>query len=167
MDYGRFVKKFLLPADFKAPSSLQYDDLMAKPLTRADLTADVQAVNSSIETIRNTRGGSWPDAEIEEQFDELDLAWHEREFREATSFAYVIYDTSNNYIGCFYLYPIGGERTELTDTLFDYDVDANWWVTARAKEHGYYEKVYAAMKVWLADNFPFENIFYSNKILPE
>lgn len=166
MDYKKYVKKFSLPPDFIAPEKLEYDDLVAKPLSRSDLLADVKAVNSSLETIRNTRGGSWPEAEIEERFDELDLAWHEREFREATSFAYVIYDINNNYIGCFYLYPIGGERTQLTTQLIDYDVDANWWVTADANKQGYYRKVYRAMQTWLAI-FPFEKIYYSNEVIPD
>jgi len=167
MDYQRFVKKFSLPADFKAPTTLEYEDIVATPLTRADLKADVEAVNLSIETIRSTRGGPWPESEVDEKFNELDLAWHEREFREATSFAYVIHDTSNKYLGCFYLYPLGGERTELTSELKDYEVDANWWVTTEAKEHGYYEKVYEAIKMWLNGNFPFTKIYYSNAIIPE
>jgi hypothetical protein len=166
MDYKRFVKKFVLPAGFKASERLEYEDLVAKPLTRADLKADLKAANSSIETIHNTRGGSWPEGELNEKFNELDLAWHEREFREATSFAYVVHDINNNYVGCFYLYPIGGERSELTSELTEYDVDASWWVTKDAYEKNYYQKLYKAINQWLSQSFPFQKVYYSNKVIP-
>ncbi len=165
MDYSRFVQKFALPPDFKPPQELTYEDIVAKPLTRQDLKADIEGVNSSLEIIRKTRGGSWPEEAVSEEFDLLDLAWHEREFRDKDSLAYVVYDNSGGYIGCFYLYPMG-VRTHLTAQLLQYDVDASWWVTAAAYEAGYYEKLYKALKQWLDDSFPFQNVYYSNKEIP-
>jgi len=159
-----FIKKFQFPSDYKVPSKLRFEDLTAKTLTRSDLKADMDAVNSSLETIRKTRGGSWPEEAVSEEFDFLDLAWHEREFRDGTSFAYVVYDNGENYIGCFYLYPMG-HRTELTEELLVYDMDASWWVTADAYEKGYYEKLHKALQEWLS-KFPVNKIYYSNKELP-
>lgn len=160
MDYTGLAKKF----NFQAPTELSFEDLRAKPLTRADLKADMEGVNSSLELIRKTRGGSWPSEPVSEDFDLLDLAWHEREFRDGTSFAYVVYNDKDAYIGCVYLYPMG-VRTGLTEELMGYDIDASWWVTAEAYEQGYYEKLYKALQLWLAD-FPVENIYYSNKEIP-
>ncbi len=165
MDYKSFVKKFTFPVDFEIPTQLLFEDLRAKPLTRADLKADMDAVNSSLELIRNTRGGTWPEEAVSEEFDFLDLAWHEREFRDRSSFAYVVYDKSDNYIGCLYLYPMG-HRTELTEKLSDFDMDASWWVTTKAYEQGYYQKLYEALQQWLAE-FPVKKIYYSNKEIPE
>lgn len=159
-----FIKKFSFPADFRAPSKLAYEDLIAKTLTRSDLQADMDAVNSSLEVIRKTRGGSWPSGAISEEFDLLDLSWHEREFRDGNSFAYVVYDSNNRYTGCFYLYQMG-YRTDLTEELLDYDIDASWWVTASAYEGGYYEKLYKALQQWLAE-FPVQKVYYSNKEIP-
>lgn len=164
MDYSRLIKKFSFPADFQAPTTLSYEDLVAKPLTRADLQADMDAVNSSLEIIRQTRGGSWPEGAVTEDFDFLDLAWHEREFRDGNSFAYVVYSDKGEYIGCFYLYPMG-HRTTLSEELLQYDIDASWWVTADAYKRGYYEKLYVALQQWLAQ-FPIEKIYYSNKEVP-
>lgn len=160
MDYKNFTKKL----NFKAPTELAYDDLRAKTLTRADLKTDIEGVNSSLQLIRNTRGGSWPSEPVTEEFDLLDLAWHEREFRDGTSYAYVVYNDKGEYIGCFYLYPMG-VRTELTEELIKYDLDASWWVTAEAYEQGYYEKLFKAMEQWFSD-FPVKNIYYSNKEIP-
>lgn len=160
MNYAGYIKKF----NFQAPHDLEYEDLRAKPLTRKDLKADMDGVNSSLELIRKTRGGSWPAEPVTEDFDLLDLAWHEVEFRDGLSFVYVAYNETGDYIGCFYLYPMGF-RTELTEELMEYDVDASWWVTTKAYERGYYEKLYKAMQQWLAD-FPVQKIYYSNKEIP-
>lgn len=160
MNYSEITKKF----NFQAPGKLEYEDLRAKTLTRADLKADIEGVNSSLELIRKTRGGSWPSEPVSKDFDLLDLAWHEREFRDDTSFAYVVYNDRNEYIGCFYLYPMG-VRTELSEELMNYDVDASWWVTSKAYEQGYYEKLYKALQQWLSE-FPVAKVYYSNKEIP-
>lgn len=160
MNYAELIKKL----NFKAPAELEYQDLRAKTLTRADLKADMEGVNSSLELIRNTRGGSWPSEPVTEDFDLLDLAWHEREFRDGDSYAYVVYNADGDYIGCFYLYPMG-LRTELNVELMKYDLDASWWVTADSYKQGYYQKLYEALKQWLSE-FPVENVYYSNKEIP-
>lgn len=165
MDYSRFIKRFELPTGFSAPTGLTYQNIIARPLTRKDLEDDMEGVNSSLELIRRTRGGLWPSEPVDEDFDFLDLAWHEREFREAGSFAYVVYEINGRYLGCFYLYPIG-VRTPLNEELLKYDVDASWWVTTTAYQSGFYEKLYSAMQQWLAESFPFNEIYYSNKEIP-
>jgi hypothetical protein len=124
----------------------------------------MQAVNSSLEAIRQTRGGSWPAEAVTEEFNFLDLAWHEREFRDGDSFAYAVRNASNKYIGCFYLYPMG-LRTELTVELLAHDVDASWWVTTKSYEQGYYETLFKALQQWLK-GFPFSNVYYSNQEVP-
>lgn len=164
MDYSKFIKKFDLPTNFIAPVELTYQDIKARPLTRGDLKADMDGVNSSLEIIRQTRGGSWPSEPVSEEFDLLDLAWHEREFRDTDSFAYVVYSESGQYIGCFYLYPMG-VRSALSDELVRYDADASWWVTSAAYDENYYGKLYIALKEWL-EQFPFEAVYYSNKEMP-
>lgn len=121
-------------------------------------------MNSSLELIRNTRGGSWPAEPVTEDFDLLDLAWHEREFRDGSSFAYVVYNESGEYIGCVYLYPMG-VRTELKEELLEYDLDASWWVTSAAYKQGYYEKLYRAIQEWMKQ-LPVDKIYYSNKKIP-
>ncbi len=161
MNYAELTKKL----NFQAPRELEYEDLRAKTLTRTDLKADMEAVNSSLEIIRKTRGGTWPSEPVSEEFDVLDLAWHEREFRDGDSFAYAVYDMPGTYIGCFYLYPMG-LRTPLTGELLGYDVDASWWVTTEAYKQGYYEKLYKALQKWLSD-LSITNVYYSNKEIPD
>ena len=155
------IKKFSLPIEFNPPAKLDYEDIVASPLTRNDLREDLAAVNSSIETIQRTRGGSWPVDKLTEEFNILDLAWHEREFRDRASFAYVVHTNEGQYVGCFYLYPIG-ERTKFSDDTQVYDVDASWWVTTPMYAKGYYKKLQTALEEWLENEFPFKKIYYSN-----
>jgi hypothetical protein len=165
-DLRQFTKKLDLPEGFEPPAKLSHEDIEAHVLTRADLDEDVRGINAGIELIQTTRGGGWPTEPVTAEENFADLVWHELEFRERTSFAYVVRDTAGGYLGCCYLYPMG-RRTELSEELLGHDVDVSWWVTPEAYEAGYYEKVYAALRRWLADEFPFEKPFYSNREIPD
>ena len=68
-------------------------------------------------------------------------------------------------MGCCYFYPMGG-RTPLSPALLDNDVDVSWWVTPVAYEHGFYTKVYEALRVWLDSALPFARPYFSNREIP-
>ena len=165
MNYHGLVKRLDLPAGWMAPTKLEYDDIRARAISRADNDDDVQGINASIELIRRTRGGSWPTEPVSADFNYVDEVWHECEFREGESFTYAVYDSSGQYLGCCYLYPLG-RRTQLTDELASYDVDVSWWVTPAAYERGLYTKLYVALRHWLAEEFPFDAVYYSNREIP-
>jgi hypothetical protein len=165
VNYADFTKKLILPPDFEAPRKLTYEDLVAEALERSHLDDDVAGINESIELIQRTRGGKWPTGPVTEEEDYADLVWHEVEFRDAFSFSYAVYETDGPYVGCAYLYPMG-RRTELTAELLDHDVDVSWWVTPAAYERGLYAKLYVALRHWLAEEFPFDAIYYSNSEIP-
>ena len=166
VDYSGLIKNLETPAGYRAPTELNYDDIRARGLSRADLQADVRGINASIELIQRTRGGGWPTQPVTEEYNYVDLVWHELEFREGYSFAYAVYDSANGYLGCCYLYPMG-RRTQLTADLLAYDVDVSWWVTPEAYDRGYYSKVYRALQHWIADGLPFTNPYYSNRELSD
>jgi hypothetical protein len=95
----------------------------------------------------------------------VDEVWHECEFRDGSSFTYAVYDASGKYLGCAYLSPMG-RRTPLTEDLLKFDVDVSWWVTPDAYQHGYYTKLYTALRHWLEGMFPFTMAHYSNIEIP-
>lgn len=165
MDYSQFIKKLPLPPEFAAPQRLRHEDVVATAISRADLEEDVRGINASLELIATTRGGGWPTEPVTEEFNYVDLVWHELEFRESASFAYVLRTPSLGYLGCCYLYPMG-RRTALTEELLDYDVDASWWVTPDGYAAGYYAKVYRALQRWTVEEYPFRKVFFSNAELP-
>jgi hypothetical protein len=164
-DLTGFIRKLTVPEGFTVPESLSHEDIVATALTRDDLDDDVRGINASLELIGRTRGGGWPAGAVTPAENYVDLVWHELEFREGTSFAYVVRTGDGTYLGCCYLYAMG-QRTELTDALLEHDVDVSWWVTTEAYERGYYEKLYAALRRWVAGELPFENPFYSNREIP-
>ena len=166
MTYRGLVKSLDPPAGWAPPTDLAFDDIRARAISRSDLDNDVQGINASIALIRRTRGGHWPTEPVTADFDYVDLIWHELEFREGYSFTYAVYDSSGHYLGCCYLYPMG-RRTPLSSKLLAYDVDVSWWVTPDAYEHGYYTKLYAALRNWLETAFPFTNAYYSNREIPK
>ena len=165
MDYHGLIKRLDLPANWTAPAELEYDDIRAAAINRGHVHDDVAGINASTELIRQTRGGSWPAGPVSEEFNYVDLVWHEQEFRERTSFAYVLSDTAGAYLGCAYLYPVG-RRTPLSEQLLDRDVDVSWWVTQPAYDRGYYAKVYRALQTWVVEDFPFSAPHYSNAEIP-
>lgn len=165
MDYRGLVKRLDLPTGWAAPTELTYDDVRASALTRDHLHDDVRGINASIDLIRRTRGGRWPTEPVSAEFNYVDLVWHECEFRAGGSFAYAVYDASDQYLGCCYLDPMG-RRTPLSDDLHDYDVDVSWWVTPDAYRRGYYTTLYRALRHWVATAFPFSKPYYSNAEVP-
>src|SRR4030081_1305635 len=145
VSYANFVKKLQLAPGFNPPARLTYDDLVATAISRENLSDDVRGINANIELILRTRGGGWPTEPVTEEFNFVDLVWHECEFREGYSFTYAVHDAGGAYLGCCYRYPVG-RRTELTEKLLDHDVDVSWWVTPDAYERGYYTKLYTALQ---------------------
>ena len=161
-----FVRKLTLPEGFDPPRRLVHEDVVATVLGRDDLDDDVAGINSSLDLIRRTRGGAWPEEPVTPEFNFVDLVWHECEFRERDSFSYVLRDSDGRYLGCAYLYPIG-RRTKLSAPLAEHDVDVSWWVTAEAYEAGYYERVHAGLRKWVTEDFPFTNPYWSNREIPD
>jgi hypothetical protein len=165
IDYALFEKKLTLPAGVAAPRRLVYEGLEARAISRADLHDDVAGINGSLNLIRRTRGGKWPSGPVTEDFNFVDLVWHECEFRDGGSYTYAVYTSDGQYIGCCYMYPLG-TRTPLSEALLDYDVDVSWWVTPSAYHHGAYTRLYAALKFWIANEFPSWRPYYSNREIP-
>ena len=166
MNYRGLIKRLDLPDGWRAPTELMYERIRAHAITRDDLHDDVQGINASLELIRRTRGGQWPSEPVTEDFNYVDLVWHECEFREGDSFTYAVYDDRGQYLGCCYLYPMG-RRDALTEDLARHDVDVSWWVTPEAFERGFYVTLYAALRDWIETAFPFANAHYSNAEIPE
>jgi hypothetical protein len=165
VDYQGLIKRLRLPDGWAAPAGLAFGDVRAYAISRQHLRDDVQGINASLDLIRRTRGGSWPTEPVTEDFNYIDLVWHECEFRDGGSFTYAVYDDASQYLGCAYLYPVGS-RTPLSAELMACDVDVSWWVTPQAYERGFYAKVYRALRHWVTAEYPFTAPHYSNAEIP-
>ncbi len=153
----------LVPESFVVPESLETPDFRIRELTFKDAELDYEAVMSSIDIIKKTRGGTWPSPDLSFEDDQIDLAWHQREFENRTSFAYTVMSLDEKEcLGCLYLYPPGYRG----DTTKDANVDVSFWVTQDAYDNGLYPKLFAVIEDWLTQ-WPFQKIGYSNTELPE
>lgn len=152
-------------ADF-VPPLLQTETYHARSLLARDVYDDYMAVMSSFDSIRATRGGSWPTSDLTFEEDMIDLAWHEREFTSGYSYAYVLHSNDNTeYLGCIYVYP--PERpSSLRQPQPDDQASVSWWVTDAAWKRGFYETLSTDIKQWFADAWPFERINWANHHLP-
>jgi hypothetical protein len=165
MDYTGLLKRLSLPDGVDAPRRLVHGDVVATALNRGDLADDTRGINESLELITRTRGGRWPTGPVTEEYNFVDAVWHECEFRDGSSFTYVLRDSSGRYLGCCYLYPMG-TRTPLDADTVSYDVDVSWWVTPSAYAEGYYRAGYEALRHWLSTAFPFWRPYFSNREIP-
>lgn len=153
-----------IPHNFLPPQKLETDDFIARKLCASDVYLDYLAVMSNIEIIRKTRGGDWPTKELSFEDDLIDLAWHQREFEHGSSFAYTVMNKDQTEcLGCFYLYPPGFRDSASENS----DVDVSFWVIKSAYENGLYRELYFSLKNWLEENWPFKNVYWSNKEIPE
>jgi len=95
-----------------------------KALSVDDLDRDYEAVMQSAADIKTANPTlTWPDGLTREQA-MVDLAWHQKEFESRRSFAWVVEDKDQTYLGCIYVYPsIAGEKS----------ADVAWWWKTGAK----------------------------------
>jgi hypothetical protein len=154
----------LTPESFEVPENLEAPDFIIRKLMFRDAKLDYEAVMSSIEIIKKTRGGDWPESTLTFEDDQIDLAWHQREFENGTSFAYtVMKPDETECLGCLYLYP-PGHRSE---TSKEAEVDVSFWVTQKAFDQGLYPVLYKTLDDWLKSAWPFKRVVYTNQQLPK
>ena len=154
----------LVPDSFQVPEKLDQPEFVIRKLMFDDAKLDYDAVMSSIDIIKKTRGGDWPTPALTFKDDQIDLAWHQREFENGTSFAYTVMSPDEiECLGCLYFYP-PGFRNESSSSA---DADVSFWVTQKAFDRGLYTTLYKALDGWIRSTWPFKQIVYTNKQLPE
>lgn len=155
-----------LPKNFQPPS-LKKETYIARKLAARDVYLDYIAVMSSMDIIHTTRGGKWPTPDLTIEEDLIDLSWHQREFEFKTSFAFTVMNPEETEcLGCIYFYP---PRTSMSDAKSDDGVEVNisWWLTQKMYDTGIYDQFCRDIKEWVEKEWPFKNVGYVNKVLPE
>jgi hypothetical protein len=156
----------LVPKDFKPPT-LKGSSYIARKLCARDVYLDYMAVMSSIEVIKKVRGGNWPSQDLTIEDDLIDLCWHQREFEFMTSFAYTVMNREETECwGCIYFYPPKSEMSSAASKS-SAETSVSWWVTQKKYDEGFYEVLCADIKNWVEKEWPFKNVFWANKELPE
>ena len=138
-----------LPVDFVVPAFAVTALFKLRPLTIQDVVKDYDAVMTSRNHLWQRFGDAWgwPAADLTLEQDLIDLAWHQKEFQNKSSFAYSVLNVEESQVlGCVYIYP----------SKFQH-LDAEIWFWARQSElaNNLEQELRHFMLGWLAKSWPF------------
>jgi hypothetical protein len=159
MTGGEQAKAFV-PDAFDVPRELVTPQFRLEPLGPQHNADDYDAWTSSIDHIRATPGfpiGEWPVPGMTPEENLADLRRHASDFAHRSGFTYTVLEAdSDRVIGCVYIYP-SRERSGVTDV-------ASWVRADRAELD---QVLHEAVSAWLATEWPFEQVAYAPRRLPE
>lgn len=150
------MKKFVAD-DFVVPEKLETDRFRLRMLTVNDVVKDYDAVMSSLEHLQRQKvfGGGRPESSLTLEQDLIDLGWHQKEFQTRRSFAYTMMSLDESEcLGCVYLYPSKNP---------EYDAVVYLWVRESEFKKGMDGVLFAAVKKWMASEWPFERVGYPGR----
>ncbi len=150
--------KPFVPPDFAVPAGLETPEFRLRMLTVHDLARDYDAVMSSVDHLKHVwPHADWPEGLTLEQ-NLIDLGWHQKEFQNRSSFAYVVMDLADvRELGCVYLNP--GKKQ-------GYDAVVYLWVRQSELASGLDDRLLAAVKAWLVSDWPFGNAAFPGRDIP-
>jgi hypothetical protein len=138
----------LLDPEFEVPETLETERFRLRMLTVNDVVKDYDAVMTSKQHIHEIWGPGWPDGLTLEQ-NLIDLGWHQKEFQRRRSFAYtVVAPDESRVLGCVYINPTRKEG---------YDAVVYLWARQSELASSMESELTAAVKAWLASDWPFKN----------
>jgi hypothetical protein len=141
-----------VPAEFDPPRAFTAGGFHLEPLGPEHNERDFAAWRSSMEHIRRSPGypdGNWP-REMSLEENRADLERHARDFADRSGFTFTVLDTSDDVVGCVYVYPA-------RDAIHDAVVQS--WV--RESEASHDDTFRRAIADWLTSGaWPFERPLY-------
>ena len=148
------VKPFV-PIDFHVPERLETAEFRLRMLTIHDLVKDFEAVVTSAEHLQQIwQHAGWPVGLTLEQ-NLIDLGWHHKEFQNRTSFAYTVVSLDESQVlGCVYVDP---------SRRAGHDAEAVLWARQSLLASGFEDRLYAAVRVWLATHWPFAAVAFPGR----
>jgi hypothetical protein len=142
-----------LPPEFAVPERVFTDSFVLRPITVADADKDWEAVSEAREHLWELfgEGWGWPAETLTYEKSRDELAWHEDEFRERTSFDYaVVAPDESRLLGCVYVDP--SEKP-------GYDAEVAYW----AREPELEEELGAFVRDWIDRAWPFARVAYPGR----
>lgn len=136
-----------VPAGFEVPASLVDPEFVLRMLSVDHVVQDYDAVMTSVEHLKGVwPAGMWPEGLTLWQ-NLVDLGWHEKEFQLRQSFAYtVLSPDETRVVGCVYINP---------SRKAGHDAAVYLWARQSELASGMEERLYAAVRAWLAAAWPF------------
>ena len=141
-----------VPAGFQPPTRFTVGTFRLEPLGPEHNDRDYAAWTSSMEHIRSLPGfpdGRWPrEMSLAENLGDLER--HARDFAERKGFTYTVLDSSDDVVGCLYIYPSD-------DGVHDAAVQS-WLRESEAGHEGAFRQAVAGWVV--SDAWPFKSPLY-------
>ncbi len=148
-----------LPRDFEVPTLVETDRFRIRPLTIHDVVKDYDAVMTSVEHLREALPlWGWPPDDLTLEQDLIDLGWHQKEFQLRSSFDYAVMSLDvRRLLGCVYVDPPTKKA--------GFDAEVYLWVRADELETGLEEALEDAVRRWVSEEWPFEEVIYPGRDL--
>ena len=142
----------LVPDDFAIPAGVEHERFRLRMLSINDVVKDFDAICDRVD-----RDGTPKPPFVSTVADNLvDLGWHQKEFELRRSFAYtVVAPDDSQVLGCVYIDP--------SET---HDAHVWMWVRRAAWEEGLDPLVEAALRDWLAREWPFQEVDWGHRARP-
>jgi hypothetical protein len=141
----------LIPLDHPIPEGIDHPRFRLRLINVNDLVRDYAAVMSSAPRLRERFPyWGWPEDSMTMEEDLVDLGWHQKEaqLRRSFNYAFLTPDESR-LLGCVYVDP--PEKAGA-------DAEVCMWVRADEESTGLEGEVEAAVREWLAAEWPFATI---------
>jgi hypothetical protein len=141
----------LIPLDHPIPEGIDHPRFRLRLINVNDLVRDYAAVMSSAPRLRERFPyWGWPEDSMTMEEDLVDLGWHQKEAQLRRSFNYAFLSPDESrLLGCVYVDP--PEKAGA-------DAEVCMWVRADEEPTGLEQEVEAAVRGWLAAEWPFETI---------
>jgi RimJ/RimL family protein N-acetyltransferase len=149
-----------VPSEFKVPVLLEHDRFRLRPISVHDLDNDYDAVMSSRAHLWRQFGQvwGWPPADLTLEQNLADLRWHQEEFQRRSSFDYAVMSPDETrLLGCVYVDP---------PDKAGHDAEVWLWVRASELGSGLEDLLYATVRGWIEERWPFERVVYPGRELP-
>jgi hypothetical protein len=146
------AQEAFVPVDFRIPVHHQTNTFQLVPLGPEVVKLDYDAYMGSIEHLQKTLGGKWPHAGLTMTDAMKDMESEEARWKARKSFAYaVLSPDKNKELGSVYVRP---------SRKPGFDAQVTMWVTKDQFDRGFEDELFAAVKTWIAADWPFKNVDY-------
>jgi hypothetical protein len=148
----------LIPKGFEAPVALEAERFRLRPLNYEVMLADYEAVIKGAGNLARAyerEEAYYRNFTLQDEI--IELGWHIGEWRRRRSFAYaVMRPDGGTCYGSVYVYPTMKR---------DYDAHVILWTVPEAPA-GLEGELYAAVRRWLGEAWPFAKVGYPGREMP-
>lgn len=148
----------LIALEHPIPAGIEHPRFRLRPITVNDVVRDYDAVMSSAARLREEFPlWGWPEEGLTIEQDLIDLGWHQKEAELRRSFNYAVVSLDENrLLGCVYVDPPEKQGA---------DAEVALWVRDSELDSGLEAELEAAVRAWLAADWPFERVRWPGREL--